>query len=126
MKNTVLVDIDVIIEYLKSGQGLLPKAHEQFDLTITPVTYAELLASKTFEDAKLETEVDEFINKYFKVTDITAAAGVEAAKIIRAMGTNLATALVAGVAKSSAMPLLTNAKDAFDDIEGVTFAEVAA
>lgn len=124
MKKTILVDIDIIIEYLKTGKGMLPKAYDEYTMMITPVTYTELLASKTFQDEKLETEVDEFIKKYFSVTDITEAAGVEAAKIIRDKGTNLATALVAGVSKANSMPILTNEKAAFEDLEGVELVEM--
>lgn len=124
MKKAILVDIDVIIEYLKTGKGLLPMAYEKYKMIISPVTYTELLASKTFDDEKLESEVTDFVKKYFDVTELNQKIGVEAGKIVRTRETNLATALVAATAKVNGMPLLTNERKAFEDMEGVEVLEM--
>src|SRR5688500_667370 len=100
MKDSILVDLGIIVEYLKTGKGVLPVAYEKYSMKITSVTYAELLASETFKDVNLEKEVKDFVKKYFEVMDVTEAAGMESAKVLRNNDVTLATAVNAGVAKA--------------------------
>lgn len=124
MKNTILVDISVIVEYLKTGKGVLPAAYEKFTMAIVATTYTELLASVTFKDANLEKEVQEFIKKYFTVLELDEAIGIKASEILRNNDLTLAAAAVVASALHKNVPLLTNEKKAYEKIEGLTFAEI--
>src|SRR5690606_14329377 len=103
----------------KTGKGLLPKAYETYSMKIVATTYAELLASKTFKEDTLETEVNEFINKYFEVLDIDTETATHAAKIMRENELNFATSIVAATAKAKSLKLLANDSRTFEKIEGV-------
>jgi predicted nucleic acid-binding protein len=122
MKKTVLVDIGIIVEYLKTGKGSLPSAYETHNLRITASTYAEILASQTFMDSALESEVVEFLQKYFDLLPIDQTVASATAKVIRNKGENMtfATALVAGTAIANSIEILTDRPGDFDGIEGVT------
>lgn len=124
MKNTILVDISVIVEYLKTGKGVLPGAYEKFTMAIVATTYTELLASVTFKDANLEKEVQEFIKKYFTVLELDEAIGIKASEVLRNHDLTLAAASVVATALHKKVPLLTNEKKAYEKVEGLTFAEI--
>jgi predicted nucleic acid-binding protein len=119
MKDSILVNIDVIIEYLKSGKGLLPMAYEKYSMKITATTFAELLASKTFKDDSLESEVMDFLKKYFEVLDVDQDLALEASKVMREYELNFAQSIVAAAAKSKGMDLLTSETKTFEKVEGV-------
>jgi hypothetical protein len=38
MKNTIVVDTGIIVEYLKTGKGLLPSVYETYDMIISSAT----------------------------------------------------------------------------------------
>jgi len=124
MKKDILVDIDVIIEYLKTGEGSLPEAYENYKMKIISTTYTELLASKTFEDAALKKEVQDFLKKYFNVLDVTESIADTAADVLREKKLSLATSLVAAASISSKMPLLTNDEKSYKGIDGVEILSV--
>ncbi len=124
MKKTILVDIGIIAEYLKTGKGILPTAYEKFKMSIASSTYVELLASVTFKDAVLEKEVMDFVKKYFSVVNIDEKVALEAAKIVREKNVNLASALVAATAKVNSYDLLTKNKKTFGVIDGVNLLEL--
>ncbi len=124
MKENITVDSDVIFKYLKTGEGSLPVAHEQYTLLISTTTYTELLASKTFEDKELESEVLEFIEKYFTVYECNSIVALETAKILRNSELTLAAASVAATALVSETKLLTDNKKEFEKIEGIEFVEI--
>ena len=123
MKDKILVDSDVIVQYLKTGKGLLPSVYDKYEMVISASTLAELLASRTFEDSSLEKEVVEFIDKYFVVREVSRDIAMKAAEIIRNNGTNLATAFVAGTSVCLSLPILSENKD-YRNIEGVKILEV--
>lgn len=120
MKDSILVDLGIIVEYLKTGKGVLPVAYEKYSMKITSVTYAELLASETFKDQKLEQEVVEFVKKYFEVIVVTEASGLEAARVLRNNDVTLAVAMNAGTAKAESLQLLTDNSKDYEKIEGVS------
>ncbi len=124
MKETILVDLGVITEYLKTGKGKLPTAYEKFTMQIISTTFTTLLASSTFNDSGLESEVKEFIKKYFTVIEVDEASATRSAEVLRKTETTLATALVAGTALAKNLKLLTNTPDVYTGIEGITFAEL--
>ncbi len=119
MKKTILVDIGIIIEYLKTGKGMLPMAYEAYKMQIVASTYAEILASKTFQDPNLENEVIDFMHKYFEVIPVNEKIASAAAKIIREKEVNFATSLIAGAAVANSLELLTDKKEHFEGIEGL-------
>lgn len=127
MKKTILVDLGIITEYLKTGKGVLPTAYEKYSMEITSATYAELLASVTFKDEGLEKEVLEFIDKYFEVIPVTKEHGMGAAKMLRENSKlNFATALLGAVAKVDDHELLTHRPEVFDGMDGVKVLEMDA
>lgn len=119
----VLVDIGIIIEYLKSGKGILPTIYEKYKMKITSVTFAELLASSTFKDANLEREVMEFCKKYFEVVSVDQMIGLEVARIMRTYELNLAASSVAAAAKAMNIPLVTDDKKTYQRVEGLVLLE---
>jgi predicted nucleic acid-binding protein len=119
MKESILVNIDVIIEYLKTGKGLLPQAYENYKMFISASTNAELLASKTFKDDGLKSEVKDFVKKYFEIITIDTDISEETGRILREFEVNFATALVASVAIKKDMQLLTADVNSFEKIDNV-------
>src|SRR5258708_13877481 len=95
MKTTILVDTGIIVQYLKTGKGILPTAYEKYKMVISAATYAELLASKTFQDENLEKEVLDFVDKYFTIRDVSKKIAHEAARIMRVNEISFAAACVA-------------------------------
>lgn len=123
MKTTVIVDTDVIIEYLKTGKGILPTIYEKFNMIVAPSTFTELLASKTFTDETLKQEVVDFLDKYFTVQPIDKAIAVEASKLVRDNELTLGTAYVGAMALRTGAKLVTNDRRSFERISGIDFLE---
>lgn len=124
MKETIIVDTTVIVQYLKSGKGVLPIAYEKYSMVISAATFTELLASRTFEDSNLEKEVKEFVEKYFKVIEIDQEIADSSAKVIRSSEVSLATSFVAGTAIVRKFPILTENIGSFSGIKGLDFVEL--
>jgi len=123
MKEKVLVDTSIIVEYLKTGKGALPKAHEKYEMYISSSIYIELLASSTFLDKELKKEVEEFIGKYF-IIDIPDTEVIQkSAEIIRIYGTTLAVSITAATCIVRGYKLLTESED-FEPINGIEFAKI--
>jgi len=124
MKETIIVDTSVIVQYLKTGKGVLPVAYEKYNMVISVATYTELLASKTFEDANLEKEVKDFVDKYFNVVEVNKTLSDEAAKLIRASEVSLAISYVAATAIQKGYAILSEEKRSFSGINGLNFIEI--
>ena len=123
MKDQILVDTNVIVQYLKSGKGLLPTVYEKYEMLISAVTLTELLASKTFEDASLQKEVIEFVDKYFTIKEINREIASKAAELIRVYGVNLATSYIAATSIVNNMPLLSESDEHYKMISEVKMHE---
>lgn len=124
MKEKIVVDLNVITEYLKTGKGSLPAAYEKFEMQIVPTTHTALLASETFKDESIESEVSEFIGKYFSLANFDENSAKSASKVIRENNISLASAMMVGYAIANDMPLLSNSFDEYKSIEGLNEAEV--
>lgn len=125
MKNTITVDADVIIEYLKTGEGKLTDAYEKYSMIIAPVTYSEILASQTFTEESLEQDVVSFLKEYFKIHETNEVIAHNAAKIIREHNNiTMAHAFVAAMAIENKTPLLTMRPEIYDGIDGLEMVEV--
>lgn len=124
MKDKVLVNLDVVTEYLKTGKGLLPGAYEKFSLEMLSVTYTTLLASETFKDSSLESEVTDFAKKYFTVSIVDEKTALKAAELIRNNGLNLADSFLAAYCVVNNVALLTNDSKSFKGITGLVLASV--
>ncbi|MCS7316962.1 MAG: PIN domain-containing protein [Candidatus Dojkabacteria bacterium] len=124
MKKTILVDSSVIIDYLKTGKGLLPIAYENYNLAITASIVTEIFASKTLEDNSLSSEVREFIEKYFIVLDIDQEIAEKAGEILRRSNVTMAVALLAATAIIKKYDILTSNQRDFDGIQGVSFVNI--
>lgn len=120
MKDQILVDTDVVVQYLKSGKGLLPSVYEKYEMVLSSISVAELLASKTFEDNSLLNEVMEFVDKYFTIKDVSKEIATKAADYIRINKVNLATATIAATAVTSNIPLLSENPKDFESIGEVS------
>jgi len=116
MKTVIVVDTNIIIQYLQTGQGVLTSAYEKYTMQISSATYTELLASSTFKDVSLEKEVLEFITKYFTVKDVTKAIAHQAAVLVREYELNLASAYIAASAMVEGVELLSDDKKTFGKI----------
>jgi predicted nucleic acid-binding protein len=93
-------------------------------MVISSATFTELLASKTFEDANLEKEVKDFVDKYFNVVEIDKNLANQAANIIRSSESSLAVSFVAATALTNGYPILTDDKRSFSGIRGLNFVEL--
>jgi len=124
MKTTIVVDTGIILEYLKTGKGVLPEVYEKYTMVIPSVTVTEVLASKTFSDKGLEQEVVSFLHKYFKVEDVTEKIAYQAAETIRESSINLSTALIAATAITGGYKLLTDNKKHFGKVAGIEMLEL--
>ncbi|MEP7103896.1 MAG: PIN domain-containing protein [Candidatus Dojkabacteria bacterium] len=121
MKEVVLVDTGIIVEYLRTGKGVLPSAYESYEMVISASTYTELLASKTFEDEALKKEVLEFCEKYFSIKDVTAEIAMKAAEVLRNAEVTLATAYIAATALEHNIKVLTDDQKKFSEVSGLIF-----
>lgn len=119
MKEVILVDTGIIVQYLKTGKGVLPVAYEKYEMNISAATYTELLASKTFQDGNLEKEVLEFCEKYFSIKEVNEEISLKAADIIRKYQVNLAVAMIAATALVNGVKILSDDEKTFKDIEGI-------
>lgn len=124
MKSTIIVDTGIIIEYLRTGKGVLPMVYEKYTMVISAATYVEILASKTFLDSSLEKEVIEFLDKYFSVEAVDERVAHQSAKLMREYDLNLATANIAAAALVNSYQLLTGNRRSFEKITGITFLEL--
>ncbi len=124
MKEKIVVDTDVITQYLKTGKGVLPMAYEKYEMWIPATTYSELLASSTFEDANLRNEVMDFTNKYFKVADVSKDMAAKAGELIRQHGISLSSALLLASCFANECKLLTDRADDYRKIEGLMIADL--
>jgi len=124
MKTTIVVDTGIILEYLKTGKGVLPDVYEKYSMIIPSVSVTEVLASKTFSDKGLEEEVVSFLHKYFKIEEVSEKVAHKASEIVREHGVNLMTALIAATAIVGNHKLLTEEKKHFGKIAGVEMLEL--
>lgn len=120
MKEGIIVDSNIIVQYLKTGKGVLPTAYEKYTMYVSAATFTELLASKTFIDDNLEKEVLDFVDKYLTVKDVSKKVAHEAARLLREYDITLATAYIAATCIVEGMSLLTEEPGAFAGIAGVS------
>lgn len=124
MKSTVVVDTGIIIEYLKTGKGALPSVYEKYNMVISASVYTEILASKTFEDESLKKEVLNFVDKYFKVREISPKVALKAAELLRSYPLTLASAYTAATALEGSYPLLTDDEKTFKEVKGLELMKI--
>ncbi len=124
MKSNIVVDTGIIIEYLKSGKGVLPTVYEKYTMIISTASYSEILASKTFEDPSLLKEVIEFSDKYFKVKDVDIKIALTSARLIREFDLSLATAYIAATSIETGFPLLTDDERTFTRVKGLELLKI--
>lgn len=120
MKEGIIVDSNIIVQYLKTGKGVLPTAYEKYTMYVSAATFTELLASKTFVDDNLEKEVLDFVDKYLTIKEVSKKVAHEAARILRDYDVTLATAYVAATCITEEMSLLTEEPGTFSGISGVS------
>lgn len=108
MKDIIFVDPQIIVEYLKTGKGVLPTAYEKYQMWVPATVLTEILASETFTDKNLKQEVLEFCEKYFSFKDVTKQISLDAAEIVRTAGTTLAKAILWASAMAEDLELLVD------------------
>ncbi len=121
MKTIIVVDTDIIVQYLRTGKGVLPAAYEKYSMIISASTFTELLSSTTFKDSALEKEVLDFVEKYFTIKEVNKEIAHQAAKLVRETGLTLATAFTAATAMSESAPILTEDKNTFTKVPNISF-----
>lgn len=124
MKKTIIVDSGVIVEYLKTGKGVLPTAYEKYNMVISMSTYIELLASKTFSDKSLKQEVKEFIDKYFSLVDVNREVADMTSEILRNHSVTLAVGIIAATSIVNKFELLTSDTQEFARIDGLSLLKI--
>jgi predicted nucleic acid-binding protein len=83
MKSIVLVDTSIILEYLKTGKGILPTAYEKYQMWAPSTALVEIFASETFHDKSVKKDVEEFCEKYLTFKDVTKEVALVAADLVR-------------------------------------------
>jgi predicted nucleic acid-binding protein len=122
MKTTVLIETDVIVDYLKTGKGSLPSIYEKYTMIISASTFSEVLASQTFTDEGLMKEVMEFIDKYFTVREYDKKTAMKAAELLRKNDNlTLGAAITAATSITEKVKMYTEDRSVYQNIEGVEF-----
>jgi predicted nucleic acid-binding protein len=120
----LVIDANVIVEYLKSEGGLLPQIWDHYKLH-TPVTsVTELMASKKSADEETKKKIEEILKKYFKLIPIDDAVARKAAEIMQELDIALADALLAASAIVKDLPLVTYDLSTFDLIPDLKLVDI--
>ena len=124
METGIIVDTDVIIDYLKKrhpGAGLLKKAYLKYSVHVTSITVYELLYG--VQKSGKENLINRLL-KYVTVVPFDDAAAKKAAAIHYALKSNgmdigVKDSFIAGICDAHNMPLLTRNIDHFKRIPSI-------
>jgi len=115
MKEIIFIDSDIVIEYLKTGKGVLPSAYEKYEMWMPTTSLIDIFASDTFRDSSLLSEVVEFCDKYFSFKEISKEISLKAADIIREHRITFSKACLWASAIVNEMELLVSSIKLSDD-----------
>ncbi len=120
----LLVDTTIIVEYLKTGKGVLGSVMDTYTLFIPMVVYTELLAIKRAENDNVSRQIRDFISDNFELIQINSTIAATAGKVLRDYEVTLAHSLIAATALEEDIPLLTYDMHIFDRVANLKLVDI--
>jgi tRNA(fMet)-specific endonuclease VapC len=126
-----LLDTDILSEFLRGNQKVIIKVDEHLKeygfISLSIITYYEILNGLLYKDAKKQmTRFEEFVelNKVIPLTIKMAKTAAAIQADLRKKGTEIGhtDTLIAGIAITSELQLITNNTDHFKRIKGIEIA----
>jgi predicted nucleic acid-binding protein len=126
-----ILDTDVLSEFLRGNITVIKKVDEHLQkfgfINFSIITYYEILNGLLYKDARKQMSKFEDFVSYNKVIPLTIPMAKTAAYIhadLRKKGTEIGhtDTLIAGIAITSELQLITNNSDHFNRIEGLSIA----
>jgi tRNA(fMet)-specific endonuclease VapC len=123
-----LLDTDILSEFLRGNQKVISKVDEHLKeygfISLSIITYYEILNGLLYKDAKKQmTRFEEFVelNKVIPLTIKMAKTAATIQADLRKKGTEIGhtDTLIAGIAITSELQLVTNNTDHFKRIKGL-------
>jgi tRNA(fMet)-specific endonuclease VapC len=130
MKQSI-IDTDILSEFLRGNEKVIAKLDEYLDeynfISISIITYYEILNGLLYKDAKKQMERFEEFVSLNKVAPLTISTVKISAKIqadLRKKGTEIGhtDTLIAGIAMASGLQLITNNTNHFKRVKGLKIA----
>ena len=127
MKQSI-IDTDILSEFLRGNPKVIDKVDEHLKefgfISLTIITYYEILNGLLYKDAKKQmAKFEEFVslNKVVPLTVRTVKISANIQADLRKKGTEIGhtDTLIAGVAMASELQLVTNNTDHFRRIKGL-------
>lgn len=120
----LVIDANIVVEYLKNEGGLLPQIWDHYKL-FTPVTsVTELMAIKKASSDEMKKKIEGIIGKHLKLIDINEAIAKKASQILLDLDISLADALLAATAIVKDLPLVTYDLSTFDLIPDLKLVDI--
>ena len=126
-----MLDTDILSEFLRGNPKVIAKVDEHLKehgfISLSIITYYEMLNGLLYKDAKKQlTRFEEFValNKLIPLTLPMARNAAAIQADLRKKGTEIGhtDTLIAGIAITSALQLVTNNTDHFKRIKGLELA----
>jgi tRNA(fMet)-specific endonuclease VapC len=130
MKQSI-IDTDILSEFLRGNEKVIAKLDEYLNefnfISISIITYYEILNGLLYKDAKKQMERFEEFVSLNKVAPLTISTVKLSAKIqadLRKKGTEIGhtDTLIAGIAIASGLQLITNNTNHFKRVKGLEIA----
>jgi tRNA(fMet)-specific endonuclease VapC len=130
MKQSI-IDTDILSEFLRGNEKVIAKVDEYLGeynfISISIITYYEILNGLLYKDAKKQMERFEEFVSLNKVAPLTISTVKLSAKIqadLKKKGTEIghADTLIAGIAMASGLQLITNNINHFKRVKGLEIA----
>jgi tRNA(fMet)-specific endonuclease VapC len=130
MKQSI-IDTDILSEFLRGNEKIIAKLDEYLSeynfISISIITYYEILNGLLYKDAKKQMERFEEFVSLNKVAPLTISTVKLSAKIqadLRKKGTEIGhtDTLIAGIAMASGLQLITNNTNHFKRVKGLEIA----
>lgn len=120
----LVIDANIVVEYLKSEGGLLPQIWDHYKLHTPVTTLTELFAIKKAANEETKKKIEELVSKHLKIIDINDAIAKKASQILLDLDISLADALLAATAIVKDLPLVTYDLSTFDLIPDLKLVDI--
>lgn len=120
----LVIDANIVTEYLKSEGGLLPQIWDHYKLHTPVTTITELMAIKKTEDEDIKKKIDELVKKHLKLVEINEEIARKASSILLEVNISLADAILAATAIVKDLPLVTYDLSTFDLIPDLKLVDI--
>ena len=126
-----MLDTDILSEFLRGNSKVIAKVDDHLKeygyISLSIITYYEILNGLLYKDARKQlTKFEEFValNKVIPLTLRMAKAAAVIQADLRKKGTEIGhtDTLIAGIAMTSELQLITNNTDHFKRIKGLDIA----